>query len=160
MAFPSFLSTLPKAARLFYPIAQKGVAQGLSGNAILQAYRTAGPGIRRTVGLEVVRAVRGVERKASIFKALKMDVFPDPRKLPTALTDTLRDYSYRIGYQGVTSEGKSFSSYVTVSTNELISRRQAEDVALGYIEDMPAEYGIESISRVGLDGILKSPRLG
>lgn len=160
MPFPPWLSTLPKAAKIFYPIAQKGISAGLSGNAILKAYSAAGPGIRRTLGLEVVRAVRGVERTASVFKALKLDVFPDPGKIPTALTGTLRDFSYRVSYRGLTEEGKPFQSYVTVSTNDLITRRQAEDVALGYIEEIPEEYGIRSVSTVGLEDIRKSPHLG
>lgn len=160
MALPPFLSTLPKAARLFYPIAVKGVSQGLAANTILKAYTAAGPGIRRTLGLEVVRAVRGVERSASVFKALGLDRRPSIAKIPTALHKTWRKFSYLVEFEGLTTEGKSVRAAVTVASDSIITRRQAEAQAGGWLADTPAEYGIETIEKIQLAGIKKSPLLG
>lgn len=155
-----WLSTLPKGARLFYPIAMKGVSQGISANSILRAYSAARPGLRRTVGLEVIRRIKGVEKAASAFKSLKRTVMPSVAKMPTALTRMARDYSYLTEFQAVTSTGKTVTGNITVSSWNVITRDQAEGAALGYLDNMPENYGIESVEKIQLVGIKKSPIIG
>ncbi len=142
MAVP-WLSTLPKAARLFYPIALKGVSEGIAANTILKAYSAAGPGIRRTLGLEVVRRVRGVERASRAFKGMRLDLHPDVSRIPEGGTKMGWNLSYKIEYQAVTSEGKSLTAHVTVVSDEVITRRQAEEMAASFFAKTPEEYGIE-----------------
>jgi len=160
VALPGWLSTLPKSARLFYPIALRGVREGLSANSILKVYTAARPGLRRQVGLDIIRRVKGVEKAASVFKHLKLTAHPNVGRIPVALTGTLRDFSYRVSYEAFTDEGERTKSFVTVSTNDLMSRQEAEDVALGYLEEMPKSYGVESVASVQLEDIRKSPSLG
>ena len=155
MAVP-WLLTLPKAARIFYPIALGGVAKGLSANTILQAYSSAGPGIRRTLGLEVVRGVRNIKRKARAAAGLHLDLHPNIEKIPFAYTDIRRKFSYLVEFQGVTEKGKSVISGVTVVSDTIITRREAEAMAATFLDEMPASYGIESVEKIQLVGITKS----
>ncbi len=160
MALPPWLYTLPKAARLFYPIAQKGISQGLSANSILKSYHLAKPGIRRTLGLEVVRRVRGVERASRAFKGMRLDLHPDVSRIPEGGTRMGWNLSYKIEYQAVTTEGKSLTAHVTVVSDEVITRRQAEEMAASFFAKTPEEYGIESVQKIQLVGITKAAGFG
>ena len=155
-----WLLTLPKAARIFYPIALGGLSKGLTANTILKAYSAAGPGIRRTLGLEVVRRVKGIERVARAASSLKLDVHPAISSMATALHDIRRNYSYLVEFRGVTSEGKPMTGAVTVASETVITRREAEAMAASFLEAMPASYGIESVEKIQLVGIKKSSLLG
>lgn len=156
MALPPWLSTLPKSARLFYPIAVKGIHQGLSANSILASYKAAGPGIRRTLGLEVVRELREITRRATAFKGLHLDRRPDFAKIPLSETKIWRKFSYNVEFQGLTSGGKSVLGHVTIVTDDIITRRQAEAAAERYLDATPDTYGIETVEKIQLAGIKKS----
>lgn len=159
MAIP-WIETLPRAARLFLPIAQAGVTKGLSANSIIESYLKAGPGIRRKLGLSVIREVKSVKKKSDVFKYVRKTMLPGHDTIPTAPTKILKDYSYKVRYQGVMSDGRPFESFVTAITDKIIKPEEALDIALTMLNEMPSEYGIESVTDVFLEGIKKHPRFG
>ncbi len=160
MALPPWLHSLPKAARLFHPIALKGISEGLSANSIINAYKVAGPGIRRTLGLEIIRVARDIEKKASTFSSLKKAAYPNVSKIPISETKMGRDYAYHIKWEAVTESGKTVLGDITVSTWNIISREEAEAMAAAFLDSQPAKYGIEHIEKIQLAGIKKSTILG
>lgn len=151
-----WLTGMSKAARTFYPIAMKGVSQGLAANSILKAYSAAGPGIRRTVGLEVIRRVKGVELKAGVFRYLKKNVLPSLAKIPFTGADILKSFSYLTEFRAVTAEGKSVTGNISIVSWTRITPEAAEADALAYLEGMPAKYGIEAVEKIQLVNIVKS----
>lgn len=160
MPLPAWLSTLPKTARLFFPFAQAAVARGISANSIIEAFKLEDKGIRRKLGLEVVRRVRDVEKKANATKYTRKDRRHDPASIPTAMTDLLGNYSHKVRYTGVTAQGQPFESFVTVSTDDRISPADALSTALEFLDDDLDEYGIAEIGTLYYEGVKKHPRLG
>lgn len=161
----AWLSLMSKTAKLFFPFAQASVARGISANSIIESFKLAGggvgrKGIRRQIGLEVIRRVRGVEKKVSATKYIRKDRRHDISTIPTSLTDLLHDFSHKVRYQGVTSEGTPFESFVTVSTDDRISPSDALNTAMEFLDASPEEYGIAEIGNLYYEGVKKHPRLG
>ena len=83
--------------RALIPFVRSAVRRGLSSNAIIRTVFQApgAPGIRRTTGLEVIRSVRGTQAFGDRLKFTPRGRAPDPRRIPRALTKTLRDFAFR-----------------------------------------------------------------
>lgn len=160
MPLPPWLLTLPKTARTFFPFAQAAVARGISANSIIEAFKLEDKGIRRKLGLEVVRRVRDVERKTNATKYTRKDRRHDPSLIPTAMTDLLHDFSHKVRYTGVTALGEPFEGFLTVSTDDRITPTEALTTALEFFDDGPEEYGIAEIGEFFYEGVKKHPRLG
>lgn len=160
MPLPAWLLTQSRAARLFYTTAVAGIARGLSANSILRAYSAAGQGIRRTLGLEVVRKVKGIEKRADLWKFVRRGRRMALSNIPTALTPTLRDYSYRVAYEALTLDGRVEKNFLTVSSNEHLVRGADEDIVNDWLATEGDKYGVAEIISVTSHDIRKSPRFG
>lgn len=157
-----FLSTLPRSARLFYPIAQRGVREGLSANRIIEAFRAGGGRIRRQTALEVVRRERGVREVGVRLRFLKRGTFPDIRRLPEALTKLRRAFSFTVRLRGIDAATfEDVERMVTVALDRPQSRSMIEQIAFEFAQPEPEQYGMEltevllmSGKKAGLPGTL------
>jgi len=108
----------------------------MSTTVLQRELSAAGIGVRRTDLLEAVRGIRGATLAADRLKSVRSDLRPDPARLPHAVTRQLREYSFRVRVQGLNPlSGQHESRWFQVSTNELLTRNEIEDVALGYSVD-------------------------
>lgn len=138
-----FIATLPRAARLFLPIAEGGVARGLSANRIIDSFRAGGGAIRRQTALDVIRRVKGVEAQSSQLQFLRRGFTPDPRRLPEALTALKRAFSFTVRLKGYLVEtGEEITRHVTVALDRLQSRATIEQEGFDFAQPEPEQYGL------------------
>lgn len=163
---PPLLTTLSARSRLAYPIIQRGVREGLSSRQIMGVLdRTVGQ-IRRQSLLDIMRAERGVAASGVSLRALRRNFHPDPRRLPDALTKTLRSFSFTVKISGFDLEtGEDVIQYVNVALDDTMTRGEIENIGLGLIEEEAQRYGfavtdvlIERGVKAGDPGTLLSPR--
>jgi len=146
------LTRLPKSARLAYPFVKRAVSEGLSANAALKAWRESGGAIRRQTFLDLYRTVKGVEQAGARLRNLPLHSRPNPDRLPPAVHPILRRYSFEVRLRGVDSyTGETVERYITVSSNDLLTRREIELKAEEAVERFPENYPfiLESALLVG-----------
>lgn len=156
----SYLQTLTGRARFAYPIIQRGVRAGLSSRSISDSLREAGLGIRRATLLDIMRRERDIVSHGLRMKFLPLDRAPNPDRLPEALTRLRREFSYTVELRGrVIDTQELITRQVTVASSKLLTRREAEVIAAGFLLNTPEAYGME-LDRAQLTGVLKSGELG
>jgi hypothetical protein len=117
MANP-LLALLPKSARQALPIIQGGVARGLSSRAITQSILEAGIKISRGRSvLPAMRAIKQLEQQGSNIQFIANRNRINVNRLPPAMTNIKRRYSYRVRIQGIGLDGQPQSQYLFVSTD-------------------------------------------
>ena len=159
MAAP-FLSSLPKSLRQAWPIITGGVRQGLSANAIQGILQTAGLGVRRQTLLDGVRALREGFAKQETIRLLGAKVRPPLRLIPEALTRIRRTFAYTIRIEEIIAN-RVEERFLTLSSNEILTRGEAERTASEMLEEDVFKYGREVVViSANLTGILKSGTLG
>lgn len=90
-----------------------------------------------------MREIRGVQTAGDALKFVRRDRVPDPNRTPAALTPIRRALSSVVRVDGVLlTTGESISRFVTVTHDDVLSRGQIEDIAVGFIEEDVDEYGI------------------
>ncbi len=134
----------------------RGISEGLSDNTIQRTLQDEGLGYRRTDMLSDIRTLRGVETSSARLRTLPPDRHADPSRMPYALTQQLREYSFRVRVSGFDPNvGQRVDRFINVSTNELLTRTEIEDIASGFAEDMSGENasgGLLEIDEVALEG--------
>jgi len=159
MAIP-FLLTLTKTARFAYPLIQKGVRAGLASRSIAGTLSKAGLGIRRSTLLSIMRKERSLVQHGLNMRFLPLKRFPNPLKLPTALTKLRRAYSYTIELRGrLIDTQELITRQVTVASSKLLTRQQAEKIAGSYLMDTPEAYGME-LDKAQLINVVKAGEQG
>lgn len=154
------LETLSAAARFAYPFISRGVREGLSANAIGRALTAQGAGIRRADLLTLYRRESEIWTHGQNLRYLNLTAKPNVGNLPEALTTIRRQYSYVVELRGRSlSDGSSVIRNVTVSTDKLLTRGEAEEIATLYAEEGRKEYGID-VDRVLLTSVLKAGAAG
>lgn len=134
------------------PGISSGIARGLTDNQILTALQNAGQGYRRTDFLRDVAAIRGVDQASARLSRMAGSHYPDPSRLPFALTKQLREYSFRVKVSGYNPEtGQAEDRYFSISTNDLLTRDEIESIALGHAanQDNYAPFEPESVELEG-----------
>lgn len=159
MAAP-LIAGLTRAARLAMPFIERGVREGLSSRAIETAIRAGGfAAPRRTVLLEVMRAMRGVEESGKALRFLRQGARPDPARLPEALTTIRRAYSFTLEVRGThISTGAPLVQHVTVTSDTLLTRAEMEAAAAEAVDQGNERYGIEVESVLPIKGIKAGSR--
>lgn len=137
----SILETLSASARLAFPYIQGMVEAGLSSSRIQEALSVAGMGVRRTDLLEAIRAVNGVEISRDYLSSLRSTFLPDPSRLGTPATQTLRDFSFHVVVHGTDgTTGETILKHVTISSSSNLSKSALEDLAIGITNSGEGRY--------------------
>jgi len=159
MAEP-FLNQLSDSARFAYPFIQSGVRQGLSANAIGKALTAQGAGVRRSELLSLVRREADIWTHGQNLRYLNLNSRPNIDTLPEALTTIRRQFSYVVELRGQSlSDGSAVIRNVTVSSDKLLTRGEAEEIASLYAEEGAHQYGLE-VDSVLLTSVLKAGAAG
>lgn len=155
-----FLLRQSSRARRASPIIRRGVREGISSRALTGILQRAGLGIRRQVLLDIMRLMEGEAAIGPVLSALGINRRPNPLRLPPALTKIRRAFSFTVRVQGVDVETGAFSeSFVTVTTDTLLTRGELEALAGEAIEADRGRYGI-SVSNLLLTGGVRSGLAG
>ena len=132
------LGGLSRSAGLAYPYAKAAFSRGLSANAALAAYGELGGAIRRTDFLGIYRELRGVSEAAYHVRNIRKDYLPDPDRLPHAITQIRKDYSFNVRLDIRDAEsGEPISRNITVTSDRLMSVSDIESEALEAYESDP-----------------------
>jgi len=152
---PHFLlSVISKAGRAALPIIKSGVAKGLSGNKIAGILKGQGFKIRRQSLLDIIRAERGIKTAGAALKFLGMNRFPNPLRLPPALTRIRRKYSFIVKVTtSLLATGETIEQNITISTSKLLTRGELQQRAENMITDNQERYGLEVIVSQLIEGI-------
>lgn len=141
---PPFLSTLSARARRAYPIIVRGVREGLNSIQIGSVLAAGEGNIRRTSLLGIMRRVRNIETVGVQLRFLKRTAFPDPRRLPEALTKLRRAFSFTVRLRGIAIDtGQAIERFVTVSLDNPRSRDAMERIAEGFASEKRDPYGFD-----------------
>ena len=133
---PVVMELLSAAARLAYPYVRSMVEEGLSANSIQSTLQSMGMGFRRQELLSLVRGIKDISITRNYFDSLREDYFPSLARLAKPVTRTLRDQSYNVRVTGTLLEtGDQVERYVTISTNQRLTKRQIMDAALEMVSD-------------------------
>ena len=129
------LSGLPLSARIAYPAIMSGVSRGLSSRAITAELRASGIRISRGRSvLPVMRAIRDLESQGAAVKFVSPANIINTRRLPPAVTELRRRYSYRVRVIGTGPFGATVR-YINVATDSSTwTRSMIEDQAREFAE--------------------------
>jgi hypothetical protein len=123
-------SILSPSALRALPFIRSGVAQGLSANRLQATLTGTAYAVRRTDLLAAIRQVTGEQLAGDRLKFVRKDRYPDPARLQTAATTTLRRYSFVAQVRGFDPQtGQSDRRWVTVSTSNLMTVGDMESLA-------------------------------
>lgn len=124
------------------------VETAASANEILEKLSLEGIGIRRATGLGVIRYLRETAQPARKYiSSLTLNALPNPLRLPKSLTTTLRNFTYVTQLEGFSSKtGQLEQRTINVSSNALLTKQQALDVAEQYATGSFQSGGLDSAS--------------
>jgi hypothetical protein len=153
----SFLSTVPKSLRNVWSIVLSGVHQGLTANKIQSTLTAVGQGVRRQTLLDGIRAIKQEQLTTRNILTMKPRLLPTLKRIPEALHDIRRTYSYTFQVDSMI-EGQLSSRYVTLSTDDLLSFDDATAQMTSALEDDFFRYGRdETVSNISLTGVKQKP---
>jgi len=139
------LGGLSKSAASAYTYAKAAFSRGLSANAALATAKEIGIGIRRTDFLNIYRELKGQTEAAYHIRNIRKDYMPDPDRLPHAITNIRRDYSYNVRLDvRLGDTGDIIPRNITVTSDRLMSIYDIEQEAGDAYTDDPA-YGDNEI---------------
>lgn len=154
MALP-ILSTLSKAVRRVYPIVRKGVRLGLSGNEIQNALIAADMGVARAPLLRLIKAERESKDLNSQLKFVGLDRMPNIARLAPAKTKILRKLSYTVLINAFDDFiGETVDTFITISTDVNMTRRQLEQKAQDIFEADNKRYPLQFIAKQLIEGMV------
>ena len=139
------LGGLSKSAGSAYTYAKAAFGRGLSANAALSTFKELGGSVRRTDFLNIYRELRGVTEAAYHVRNIRKDFMPDPDRLPHAITNIRRDYSFNVRLNIRDGEsGERFTRNITVTSDRNMTLNDIEAEAESAYYDDPA-YGDNEI---------------
>ena len=158
VAFAGFVALLSKPARQALPIIRSAIRRGVGADTTFQTLRTRFPGLTR----EAVRGIARVERRiisaGADLRFMNREVFPNPNRLPPALTTLRRKFSFRVRLRGFDpATGESVDDFVTISTDRLRTRGELEDTARTFMERDPKRYALSFTEVLLVEGVRAGP---
>jgi len=162
---PPLISTLNDRQRRAFPIIQGGVSRGLAGNEIQRVLRLQNLGINNVVLQRIIRAEKGVEIAGARLRSIPRHLTPDPRRLPDALTRIRRAFSFTVKVSGFDlTTGEDFTQFVAVALDDVMTRGEIENLALGLVERDRDRYGFAVTDvilqigvKAGVEGTVLTP---
>lgn len=149
-----FIEELTAGTRLALPYIKSLAETDLSANKIITTLQEAGLGARRSDVFRAVRAFRDQFNASSYIKSVRNNFLPNPKRFPVALTTTLRDFSYQVKVEGRHSiTGQPTTQWITVSTNDVLTKDQVYDAATGIVEEGFNTYNIEEYDLTVTDAL-------
>ncbi len=149
-----FLAGLSARARRASPMIRRGVREGISSRQLTSILQKAGLGIRRQTLLDIMRLMEGEAAIAPVLSALGINSFPNPLRLPPALTKIRRAFSFTVRASGLDADtGAAAEQFVTVTSDTLLTRGEIEALAEQAIESGRDRYKIIQSSFLLVGGV-------
>lgn len=129
----------------------EGALMRFSSNQIIATLRELGISNKISLGfaasrtnlLSAIRNYRQQPLSRDYFTSLKGDVIPNPNRFAPSNTDFTGNYSYRVKIVGKHPfTGENSERFITVTSNDLLTKNQVLGVAQGYFEQDPTSYEI------------------
>lgn len=129
---PNILDIL-KSENPAVQLIQSLVTSTLPASTILQQVRDNGLGIRTQTAYQVINYLRDVTIPSrSYISSVNLNAYPTISRLPLSLTKQLRNFAYEVKLTGFSNlSGQLQDKYITISTNQLLTKQQAIDAATG-----------------------------
>ena len=126
-------AVLSEGALRALPFVEEVVSRGLTTFGSFISIIESGLDVRADEILLMVERVQAERQIAVDIMALPLDQVIDPTRLPFSLTSQLRTFSYDVELSGFNAfTGEPQVNFVTVSTEELLTRQEIEDKALSF----------------------------
>jgi hypothetical protein len=155
-----FFKDLPHSAQEAYPAIAGGVRRGLSIAAIGDLARSKGFAISSDALRQAVALERAIFSYGDRLRFLAKGARPTDAKIPEALGQLRRAYSFQVTVKGrPTAGGQPFETFVTVTSDSILTRGEIEDAAVESVEGSAGRYGMTVDSAV-LSGALKAGTSG
>lgn len=159
MALP-ILAALVGTARIAYPIIAAGVRRGITSRSIAASLKVADLGIRRSTLLQIMKREKEIWQHGLNLKFLNFNQKPNPLKLPRAIHQIRRKYSYVISVLGRDgNSGLDRKQNITVSSSKLLTRGEAESLAGSMAADR-FDSGQMEVMSTQLINVLQSGEFG
>lgn len=154
----SFLAGLSATLRAAFPIIKRGVAEGLSGNAIQRVLTIADLGTRRAPLQKLISRLRGVKQQTSRLKFLPRNAIPNVLRLPEALHKIRQNFSFTVRVRGTQADtGLALDQHVTIASDVPLSRSRLEQMAEDVVDRQRDRYKVLIESSLLLEGLRAGP---
>lgn len=121
----------------------------LSANAIIASLKGTEAAINRAKGLQAIRELRGVISTRPYVTSVNYNARLNPDRLPYALTDQKREYSFRAELRVLNANTGEFETVVrNLSSSELLTKQEAIDRLQEMFADTASTSGVEFDSAV------------
>lgn len=158
MPFPGLVTLFSAPAKAALPFLRSAARKKIGADRMFQTFRTQFPGLIRREVRAIVKAELQILESRAQLKFLNRGNFPNVRRLPPSLTSIRRRFSFNVRVRATDSKtGNPIEQFVTVSTDELLTRGQIEDQALAFVEGERKRYGIDNESVLLLEGMKAGP---
>lgn len=159
MPLPSTLLKIPKIARPYKTLIEKGINDGLSSRAIHRSLVNSGINIGRTSVLGSVNAIKEKMRADHRLKYLNRNSRPNINRLHYSSRPMARNFSAIVKIKGIQAEtGKAILQHIHISSDALLTRAEIEQHAIDLINDGD-EYLIDNVE-AQLQSMLVSSHYG
>lgn len=153
------IDTLTKGGRAAFPFIQALANGDLSSSQIAKQVKEAGFSVRNQSIYDIVAALRDNQSSAQYLRSLSNHEIPNPAKFGTAVTELLRNYSYKVTVRGRNPDtGESQNRQITVSTNSPLSKDQVLAMA-STITSSGTGSDVDEITSIEITDALKSSAL-
>ena len=138
------------------PYIEHWASLGLGSNEIIRRSQSLGFKMQRQAALRVIKQIKNITQARGYIARVGNDRPLDPGRIPFSLTPIRRNYSYKVRITGEhTMSGERMTRYVTVTSDELLTKAGAVGIAESYLEEDATTYGLTNYSSV-LVGIIKN----
>jgi len=123
----------------------------------LGALRAGGLGIAESHARTIYDYLSGPLYESNKYvSSLGLEVLPTISSLAPSITTILRNFSYTVKFNGVTTAtGEQATQYVTISTNTLLTKQEAIDIGAAYMSNSEI-YGLEELNSGDVVDILQN----
>lgn len=109
-----------------------------SANSILSELRVNGLSIATNTGYQIINYLRAQPTQA-YTQQLSDEALPNIQRIPTSLTQTIRNYAYTYRFEGTSRlTGEKMTRYITISSNDLLTKQQAQAHAIDLVSNAEA----------------------
>lgn len=148
-----FNEEVRNTAQFIESMVQGGVGSTEIYNTLVQA----GLGKRKQTVLQTIRQVRNIQSKRSYVNSLGLDYLPNPERFARAIFPQSKKYAYIVRLEGVNEDTeKPDNQYISIVSDKVITKREAIQTALHYIENPGAQYNFTPKNAV-VENITLSP---
>lgn len=129
---------------LAFPFISRGVAEGMSSEAIIKALRETGLSYRRQDMLADIRSVREGAKVREEFRTMTPDTPVDPDRYAMWEWNIKEPYLYQVALSVTDRQtGKTELQYYGVLSDRVLTRREAEEIATSAMAAMLEAYNKE-----------------